>query len=122
MSIEYYQQAPKPILTDQQKHILIEYIKQLTNPSPLEKDILDTLEEVTKQFINFIDANKRIVYNYEKYKDLFQKVDTLPTTVYKTPDQINEIDLRYILQMQLDFLLEKEREEKSHGKDENGNS
>lgn len=34
-----------PNLTDSQKHLLIETVKQLTNPSELEKDILDTMEE-----------------------------------------------------------------------------
>ena len=43
-------------LTDTQKHILVETVKQLTNPSELEKDILDTLEEISKQSLNMEEA------------------------------------------------------------------
>ncbi len=104
-----------PNLTDSQKHLLIEALKQLANPSELEKDILDTIEELSKQFLNMNDAQERIILNYGNHDGLFQKVNALPTTVQKRKDQIGEMDFRYILQMQLDFLLEKEWEETHHG-------
>lgn len=103
------------MLTDSQKHVLIETVKALSNPSELEKDILDTMEEIFKQFLDMKHAQIRIGLNYEKHRDLFVKINALPTTVQKRPDQIGEVDLRYILQMQLDFLLEKEWEETRHG-------
>ena len=102
-------------LTDTQKHILVETVKQLTNPSELEKDILDTLEEISKQSLNMEHAQTRIALTYKKHLDLYIKVNTLPTTVQKVSSQICETDLRYVLHMQLDFLLEKEWEEKHHG-------
>lgn len=98
------------MLTDNQKHIVIETIKQLTNPSELEKDILDIIEELSKQSFDWNSVQTRIAYNYGKYNDLYIKVTALPTTVQKSASQIKEIDLRYILQMQLDFLIEKEME------------
>ena len=109
------------MLTDNQKHILIESIKQLTNPSELEKDILDTMEEISKQYLNMNHAQARITLTYKKHLDLYAKVSALPTTVQKTSDQISEMDLRYILQMQLNFLLEKEQEERYHGQNAYGN-
>ena len=102
-------------LTDEQKHMIVETIKQLTNPSELEKDILDTIEEISKQHLNMNHAQTRIVLTYKNHEDLYAKVNALPTTVQKRHDQIGEMDLRYILQMQLDFLLEKEWEETHHG-------
>lgn len=96
------------MLTDNQKHLVIETIKQSTNPSELEKDILDIIEELSKQDFDWNSVQTRISYNYGKYNDLYVKVTALPTTVQKSPHQINEIDLRYILQIQLEFLIEKE--------------
>ncbi len=109
------------MLTDSQKHILIETVKQLANPSELEKDVLDTIEEISKQAFDMEHAQARIMTNYGKHPDLYAKIDALPTTVQKTSDQIQEMDLRYILHMQLDFLIEKEWEEKYLGQAENGN-
>ena len=108
------------MLTDNQKHILIETIKALSNPSELEKDILDTIEEISKQFLNMDHAQARIALTYGKHPELYAKVTALPTTVLKASEQINETDLRYILHMQLDFLLEKEWRE-NRGQNAYGN-
>lgn len=104
-----------PNLTDSQKHLLIEIVKQSTNPSELEKDILDIMEEISKQYLDMEHARARIVFTYKRYDDLYAKVNALPTTVQKRSDQISEMDLRYILKTQLDFLLGKEWEEMHHG-------
>ncbi len=104
-----------PNLTDNQKHLLIETVKQLTNPSELEKDILNTIEELSKQYLNMEHAQARIGFTYGRHADLYAKVNALPTTVQKRSDQISEMDLRYILKMQLYFLLEKEWEKTHHG-------
>lgn len=103
------------MLTDDQKHIIIELLKQRTNPSDLEKDILDTLKETDKRVLDSLQAQARIVNNYGKYPDLYAKINFLPATVQKPAGQIQEIDLRYILNMQFEFLLEKEWEEKFRG-------
>ena len=103
------------MMTDNEKHIVIETIKQLSNPSDLEKDILDTIEEASKQSLDFNKANARIASNYFKHHELYSKICSMPTTVPKSPSQINETDLRYILKTQLDFLLEKEFKEKHNG-------
>lgn len=108
------------MLTDNQKHIIIETIKALSNPTELEKDILSTIEEVSRQFLNMNHAQARISLTYGKYPDLYAKVNALPTTVQKATNQIDETDLRYILRMQLDFLLEKEWR-KHYGQNAHGN-
>lgn len=100
------------MITDNEKHIIIETIKHISSPSDLEKDILDTIEEVSKQSLDFNQANARIASNYFKHNELYSKVCSMPTTVPKSPNQINEMDLRYILKTQLDFLIEKEFQEK----------
>lgn len=100
------------MISDNEKHIFIETIKQISNPSDLEKDIIDTIEEVSKQSLDFNQANARIASNYLKHNELYLKVCSMPNTVSKSPNQINEMDLRYILKTQLDFLLEKEFKEK----------
>lgn len=105
----------KTMLTDDQKHIIVETIKQLTNPTDLEKDILDSIEELSKQSLDWQSARARIAYIYDKYEDIFAKVNSLPTTVQKDTRQITEIDLRYVLHAQLNFLLEKEWKEHYNG-------
>lgn len=98
------------MLTDNQKHIIAESIKQLTKLSDSGKDIIDIIEELSKQSFDYNMAQARISYIYGKYNDLYLKVNSLPTTVKKEAYQITELDLRYVLQAQLDFLLQKEWE------------
>ena len=69
----------------------------------MEKDIFDTMEEMSKQYLNMEHAQARIVFTYGRHDDLYAKVNALPTTVQKRSDQISEVDLRYILKMQLDY-------------------
>lgn len=109
------------MMTDKQKHTIIEAIKELSNPTELEKDILDTIEELSKQSLDMAHAQARITMLDSKYQDLYEKVTALPSTVQKPSWQINETDLWYILRMQLNFLLEKEWEENNRGQNENGN-
>lgn len=103
------------MLTDEQKCVLIEVIKQLANPSGLEKDILDTIKELSKQSFDMSLTQERINLTYGKYPDIYAKVCALPTTIQKRRDQMNVTDFHYILQVQLDFLLEKEWEAKHYG-------
>lgn len=96
------------MLTDNQKHEIVEALKKISNPSELEKDIIDTMKELSKQSLDWNGALARIYSNYNKYNDLYIKVNALPTTTQKAANQIKEMDLRYLLQMQLNFLLQKE--------------
>ena len=96
--------------------ILIEGLKAKRIITSLEKDILDTWNEYQKDSLDMDSANRQIVSNYGNHSDLYEKVNSLPTTVSKPRSQITEFDLRYILGEQLLFLVDKRNGENKNGK------
>lgn len=96
--------------------ILIEFLKSQRMITALEKDILDTWNEYQKNPFDMDSANRQIALNYGNHSDIYEKVNSLPTTVSKPRNQITEIDLRYILGEQLMFLANKEMEKMRNGK------
>lgn len=96
--------------------ILIEFLKSQRMITALEKDILDTWNEYQKNPFDMDSANRQIALNYGNHSDIYEKVNSLPTTVSKPRNQINEIDLRYVLGEQLLFLVDKRNEENKNGK------
>ena len=81
----------------------------------LREDILDTWNELQKHPLDMSSANQKIVSNNLKHPDIYTKVSVLPSTVQKPVQEITETDLRYILDSQLAFLVQKEQEVRSHG-------
>lgn len=96
--------------------ILIEFLKSQRMITALEKDILDTWNEYQKNPFDMDSANRQIALNYGDHSDIYEKVNSLPTTVSKPRNQITEIDLRYVLGEQLLFLVDKRNEENKNGK------
>ena len=96
--------------------ILIEFLKSQRMITTLEKDILDTWNEYQKNPFDMDSANRQIALNYGNHFDIYEKVNSLPTTVSKPRNQITEIDLRYVLGEQLLFLVDKRNEENKNGK------
>ena len=96
--------------------ILIEFLKSQRMITTLEKDILDTWNEYQKNPFDMDSANRQIALNYGNHSDIYEKVNSLPTTVSKPRNQITEIDLRYVLGEQLLFLVDKRNEENKNGK------
>lgn len=96
--------------------ILIEFLKNQRMITALEKDILDTWNEYQKNPFDMDSANRQIALNYGNHSDIYEKVNSLPTTVSKPRNQITEIDLRYVLGEQLLFLVDKRNEENKNGK------
>ena len=96
--------------------ILIEFLKSQRMIAALEKDILDTWNEYQKNPFDMDSANRQIALNYGNHSDIYEKVNSLPTTVSKPRNQITEIDLRYVLGEQLLFLVDKRNEENKNGK------
>ena len=96
--------------------IMIEMLKQKKYITPLEKDILDTWNELQKYPFDIDSAQRQIFSNDINHPKITAMVTAMPTTVKKARDQITEIDLRYLLTMQLSGLIEKEREETRDGK------
>jgi hypothetical protein len=78
--------------------------------TPLEKDILDTWNELNKVPFDMESSLRQILSNDANHLDISAAVNTLPTTVQKPRDQVTEADRRYILTTQLAFLAQKEME------------
>lgn len=89
--------------------ILIEILKSKKMITPLEKDILDTWNELNKDPFTMESAKKQAAMNDANHKDIFVKIAALPTTVQKPRYAITEDDVRYNLKNQLCMLIEKER-------------
>ena len=97
------------------KSLITELMKQEGIITPLEQDILDTWNELQKHPLDMSSANQKIMLNNLKHPDIYTKVSVLPSTVQKPVQEITETDLRYILDSQLTFLVQKEQEARSNG-------
>jgi len=95
--------------------IMIEMLKQKKYITPLEKDILDTWNELQKYPFDMDSAEHQIISNDINHPKIAAMVTAMLTTVPKPREQITETDLRYLLTMQLSGLIEKEREEIRNG-------
>ena len=87
---------------------LIEYLKQKQYLTDLEKDILDTWNELQKNPFDRSAAQKQVVQNNAKHPEIFVAIAALPTTVVRPFDQVTESDIRYNLGKQLEALAVKE--------------
>lgn len=87
---------------------LIEYLKQKQYLTDLEKDILDTWNELQKNPFDRSAAQKQVVQNNAKHPEIFVAIKALPTTVVRPFDQVTESDIRYNLGKQLEALAVKE--------------
>ena len=87
--------------------LLIAYLRQKQYITDLEKDILDTWDELQKSPLDMDSAERQVLSNDANYRDIAAMVTALPTTVKKPREQITETDLRYKLTMQLVRLLQK---------------
>lgn len=85
-----------------------EGLRQAKQITPLEKDILDTWNELQKNPFDRISAQVQIVQNNEKYPEIFAMVTALPTTEVRPFNQASESDIRYNLEKQLIALAIKE--------------
>ena len=88
--------------------LLIEYLRQKERITPLEKDILDTYNEIQKIPFDRNSAQTQILQNNEKYPEILAAIPALPTTVLRPFDQVTESDIRYNLGKQLEALVSKE--------------
>ena len=88
--------------------LLIEYLRQKERITPLEKDNLDTYNEIQKIPFDRNSAQTQILQNNEKYPEILAAITALPTTVLRPFDQVTESDIRYNLGKQLEALVSKE--------------
>ena len=88
--------------------LLIAYLRQKQYITDLEKDILDTWDELQKSPFDRSSAQLQIMQNNAKHPEIFAAIKALPTTVIRPFDQVTENDIRYNLGEQLEALAMKE--------------
>lgn len=87
---------------------LIEYLKQKQYLTDLEKDILDTWNELQKNPFDRSAAQKQVVQNNAKHPEIFVVIAALPATETRPFEQATDSDIRYNLEKQLAALAAKE--------------
>ncbi len=96
-------------------------IKQLKNKgyiTDLEKDILDTANEINKNPFDRKSAETKIRSNNTKYPDIFVAISSLPTTAVRPFNQVSDDDVKYNLQNQLEMLCVKKLGDSNNGQNE----
>ena len=88
--------------------LLIAYLRQKQYIADLEKDILDTWNELQKTPFDYRSAQMQVMKHDAKYPTVSTEIPALPTTVPKPIEQFTEADIRYNLTMQLVALAAKE--------------
>lgn len=87
---------------------LIEYLKQKQYLTDLEKDILDTWNELQKNPFDRSAAQKQVIQNNAKHPEIFVAIAALPATETRPFKQATDSDIRYNLEKQLAALAAKE--------------
>ena len=87
---------------------LIEYFRQKQYLTDLEKDILDTWNELQKNPIDRSAAQKQVIQNNAKHPEIFVAIAALPATETRPFEQATDSDIRYNLENQLAALAAKE--------------
>ena len=87
---------------------LIEYLKQKQYLTDLEKDILDTWNELQKNPFDRSAAQKQVIQNNAKHPEIFVAIAARPATETRPFEQARDSDIRYNLEKQLAALAAKE--------------
>lgn len=89
-------------------NFLIEYLRQKQYLTDLEKDILDTWNELQKNPFDRSAAQKQVIQNNAKHPEIFVAIAALPATETRPFEQATDSDIRYNLEKQLVALAAKE--------------
>lgn len=92
---------------------LIEYLKQKQFITELEKDILDSWNELLKQPFDRQEIEKKITENNAKYPEIFAAISITPGIIQKPFVQVTDEEVRKNLIMQIEFLCAKEMGKKN---------
>lgn len=94
--------------------ILIELLRAKKDITTLEKDILDTWEELYKVPFDENSAKKQVNSNDRSYPEIFLTIAAMPTTIQRPKSYIpTEADIKYNLHHQLTLLAAKEWNEQN---------
>ena len=88
--------------------LLIAYLRQKQYITDLEKDILDTWNELQKNPFDRSAAQKQVIQNNAKHPEIFVAIAALPATETRPFEQATDFDIRYNLEKQLAALAPKE--------------
>lgn len=92
--------------------LLIEYLKSKGQITDLEKDILDTANELDKTPFERSSAETKVKTNNIKHPDIFATISCSPDTIVKPFSKVSDDDVKYNLRCQLELLIAK-RERKA---------
>ena len=102
-------------MTDQQISALIHVLRYMNQITPLQKDILDTWDELQKESFDAESAHKQIFSNNISHPDVFMAISAMPGIVQKTAADLTKDDMIFTLRRQLDGLATKEMEAHVNG-------
>ena len=81
--------------------ILIAALKVKPYLTDLEKDILDTWNEIQKVPFDRVSAQRQVIQNNVKYPDIFAAISARPTVNIRPFTQVTESNIQYNLKEQL---------------------
>ena len=87
---------------------MIALLREKQHLTDLEKDILDTWDELQKFPFDRSSAQLQILQNNASHPEILAAIKALPTTVIRPFNQVTENDIRYNLEKQLVALAVKE--------------
>lgn len=79
-------------MTDQQISTLINVLRFTNQITPLQKDILDTWDELQKKPLDTDSAHKQITSNNFSHPDIFMAISSMPGVVQKTAADLTQDD------------------------------
>lgn len=94
---------------------MIAFLRQKQYLTDLEKDILDTANELQKIPFDRIAAELQVKKIDFTYPAIRAAISVLPTTIVRPFTKATDADIRYNLNHQLDALIAKELEELNRG-------
>ena len=95
------------MMNNQVFSVLVSVLRAQNHINDLEKDIIDTWNELNKNPFDLESAKRQEFHNRITYPDIQLAIMDMPTTVVKKSDQLDMNDLVYILDCQLGLLIAK---------------
>ena len=82
--------------------LIVEYLKQKNQLSPLESDFIETWNTLVSQPFDADAAKQKIISNDVKYPEIRAVITAMPTTIVKPMSEVTEDDLKYNLWNQIE--------------------
>lgn len=85
--------------------LIVEYLKQKNQLSPLESDFIETWNTLVSQPFDADAAKQKIISNNTKYPDIFITIAGMQSTVIKPFSEVTDEDMKYNLRNQLEQMV-----------------